>query len=54
MSFLLCRDYSYTIEDVGDLRVVIVVQCPEHVGKTEVLSNSHPCCNTHYRCCCGK
>ncbi len=48
----LCPDFSNNLADQGDLVVVIVVQYPQHVYKTNVLSNSHPCFRRPNRCCC--
>ena len=31
---------------------MIVVELQVLFRKTKVLSDSHPCLNTHYRCCC--
>ncbi len=54
ISFLFCRGCFSTFLDQGGLMVMIVVQYPQHVYKTNLLSSSYPCFHTPHRCCCRK
>ena len=51
-TFSLFRGYFSTFSDRGDQMVMIVVQYPLHVHKTNALSSSSSCFHTPNRCCC--